>query len=515
MSRARFGFTPTFFFLAALTVLLTACGGGGGSSGSSNSGSVGIVLTDGPTADFAEVNVTITEIKLMADDEHDGNGDVVLFQGEQTVDLLNLTDFSTVFALNTNVPAGKYEKIRLQLKQPHGIELVKKDALGNVIDTIYPKMSGNGKLDLNPRHDFYVLPNQALYLQVDIDADKSLHVVKTGNGGYRFRPVVFVDIIGQQFSGKLVRQFGYVRNLDTINNRFKLCDSPLASVDPTTTGSESTTAVKSMHVMEGCLTVMAGSASVFSESGEPMDLSGLVNNQMLTAIGFIRHNDENEAEDNLGEEDNEENNGSTESPDRSSHHEDDDDIRLLAEVLEVGSEGSFAVVDGTIASEPQTEADAFALTLPDSTEISAQLQMGTKVFSRSGERLDYQAINMGLTASVDGVYSALNSSILNSALVVVDTAMAATMEKISGQVLAVDTLNRIITISTGTGEQMIRVGDTTNIFLLEDNGSGALSSAIDITAIPANAVIDVYGHANIDGYFDADTIIVEAAAATL
>lgn len=529
MSHTPFKSFLSIIMLTLISLTLAACGGSGtGSTTAGGTGSVGIVLTDGPTADFDEVNVTITEIKLIADDDHDNNGHVVLFQGEETVNLLSLTDFSALFALNNNVPAGEYEKIRLQLKQPNGIELVKKDAQGNVIETIYPKMSGNGKLDLNPRGHFYVAPNQTLYLQVDIDANKSLHIVQTGNGGYRFRPVVFVDILNQQFSGKLVRHFGYVHEVDMMNNRFKLCDTPVPVAAPSTTTSTSSvdsSAAKSLYIMDGCIKVVAANASVFNENGEPVDMSSIANNQMLTAIGFVRsyeNDNEDDLDDDNGLENKDGEDGSDDGEDDNStsvsrHLGNDDDhaIRLYAEVIEMGDEGTFAVVDGTIASEPQTEADAFGLTLEDTTEISVQLQMGTKVFSRGGDRLDYQAIDMGLTASVDGIYSALDSSVLNSALVIVDTAMIDSMEQLHGHVLAVDTVNKIITISTDSGDKMIRLADTSSIFLLLEDTSNSLSSMIDIMALPTNVELDAYGHANTDGYFDADTLIVEEQESTL
>jgi hypothetical protein len=514
----------SLLMLFVISLALVACGGSGSgmSDTTSGTGSVGIVLTDGPTADFDEVNVTITEIKLIAHDGYNNNDNVVIFQGEETVDLLNLTDFSALFALNNNVPAGEYEKIRLQLKQPNGIELVKKDAQGNIVETIYPKMSGNGKLDLNPRGHFYVAPNQTLYIQMDIDANKSLHIVQTGNGGYRFRPVVFVDIIGQQFNGKLVRHFGYVHDMDMLNNRFKLCDTPVMVASPTSsTSSTETSSAKSLYSMDGCIKVTAANASVFNESGEPVDLSGIEDNQMLTAIGFVRsYDDEGDGNDNNGLESessgdgNDQGNEGTSSTDSRHVYDHDHSIRLYAEVIELGDEGTFAVVDGTIASEPQTEADAFGLTLEDTSEISVQLQTGTKVFSRSGQRLDYQGIDMGLTTSVDGVYSAMDNSILNSALVIVDTAMTDSMEQITGQVLAVDTVNKIITISTESGDKMIRLSDSSSIFLLLDDGTGALSSVIDLVDVPTDVRLDAYGYANTDGYFDADTVIVESPQST-
>ena len=495
--------------LVLVSITLVACGGGG-APGASGNGRVGIVLTDGPTADFDEVNVTITEISLIADDGSENNGHVIIYQGEKTVDLLRLTDFSELFALSDTVPSGKYEKIRLHLKQPNGIELVKKDSMGNVIETFHPNMTGNGKIDLNPRGSFRVLAGQTLYIQMDIDANKSLHIVGTGSGRYQFRPVIFVDVIDDQFSGKLVRHFGYMHNLDTANNQFMLCDQPVMVSDPiTATGTPGTSTVAlSASSIDGCIKIITDDASTFDPEGNPVDISGIQENAMLTAIGFVRsYEDENTFPDSANHD------TATAIQSRDGTNE-THEIRLHAEVIELGEKDGYAIVDGTIDSEPMADADAFGLTLADSSHVNVQLQTGTKVFSRSGQRLDYQGIDNGLTASVDGMYSTVDSSILNSALVVVDTAMIDAMEKVNGTVLSVDTANNIITISTDSSEMVIRLADSSTIFLMLGDGASSLSDIIDITAVPLSVELDAYGHAASDGYFDADTVIIEAAATT-
>jgi hypothetical protein len=490
------------FALLISSALLVACGGGSGSGNTAGSGGLGIVLTDGPTSDFAEVNVTINEILLIPDDDHGDRDHVVIFQGEEKVNLLNLTDYSQLFAISSDVPAGEYEKIRLKLKHPHGIELVKKDAQGNVIETIYPDMAGNGKLDLNPRHDFHIMANQTLYVQLDIDADKSLHIVQTGNNKYRFRPVIFVDVIDDQYTGKLVRHFGYVSHLDLIQNRFKLCDQPVMVVDPQTDSSVD-------QDEQYCIKVKVDGASVFDINGDPADLAGLQVNDPLTVIGFVRSYDDDENDD---DENSDENDDLLTVVPRHAHgdYDDDHEMRLYAEVIEMGEMGVFSELDGTIASEPQAADDSFGLTLEDTSEVTAQLQTGTKVFSRKGVRLDYQAIDMGLTASVDGVFSTMDPSILKSSLVIVDTDMMAMLEQHHGTVLDVDTTNGVITISTATGDMMLRMMTDTSIFLLHEATADTLSEMIGLEEVPVGAAVDVYGYAATDGYFDVDTLLVEA-----
>lgn len=491
------------FVLGLMSLLLVACGGSG-SGTTTGAGGLGIVLTDGPTSGFAEVNVTINEISLIPDDDNGDMGQVVIFQGEETVNLLNLTDYSQLFAMSSNVPAGKYSKIRLKLKHPHGIELVKKDAQGNVIETIYPDMTGNGKLDLNPRRDFHVMANQTLYVQLDIDANKSLHIVQTGNNKYRFRPVIFVDIIDDQYSGKLVRHFGYASHLDLMNNRFKLCDQPVPVAD-------SQTDTSSYQDGQYCIKVKIGEASVFDPAGDPADLNALQLNDPLTVVGFVRSYDDNE-DNNIQVASGEGDGNITTVVPRHAYNDynDDHEMRLYAEVIELGEMGVYSVVDGTVATEPQAADDGFGLTLADTSEIGVQLQTGTKVFSRNGARLDYQAIGMGLTASVDGVFSDVDNTMLKSSLVIVDTDMMAMLEQHHGTVLDVDAANGVITISTASGDIMLRMTADTSIFLLHEATADTLSDMIGLDEVPVGAVIDVYGRAATDGYFDADTILVEA-----
>jgi hypothetical protein len=507
MSTKRFSTLLGLLLVLASGMMLVACGPSGSSpAGDSNgSGRVGIVITDGPSSEFAEVNVTITQISLIPADDYLNNGPVVVFQGEEKVNLLDLANFSELFALSDQVPAGSYEKIRLQLKQPDGIELVRKDPQGNVIETLYPPLTGNGKLDLNPRTTFQVQPNLTLYLQVDFDADKSIHIVHTGNGGYRFRPVVFVDMVDSQFSGKLVRHFGYVRDLDVTNHQFRLC-AQSTSVDNGT--ATATTAGVSPYHYDGCIRVSTVNASVFQTDGAPVDLTALQNDAPLTAIGFVRSYDEAETSSDNTDGD------TTASVARSGQSSGDGhEMRLYAEVIELGAAGSFAVVDGIVASEPQAADDRFDLDTSDAGVIGVQLQTGTKVFSRRGERLDYQGISNGLPAAVDGVYAVDDASLLNSALVIVDTAMMATVEKLHGTILAVDGANNAITISTDGGDKLLRLGANSKIFLLQDTGSdGTLSDLVDISALPADATVDAYGHTAGDGYFDVDTLIAEMPA---
>jgi hypothetical protein len=102
------------------------------------------------------------------------------------------------------------------------VELVKRAADGSVLERHFADLPANGKIDLNPRGPFAVTAGGTLLVQLDLDANKAIHVVNTGQSQkYKFRPVVFVDIDSQMAAGKLVRLEGFISKLEA--DGFLLC----------------------------------------------------------------------------------------------------------------------------------------------------------------------------------------------------------------------------------------------------------------------------------------------------
>lgn len=461
-----------WLLLALLGLLLSACGGGGTTSTSSGSGTVGIVLTDAPTSEFTAVNMTITQILLLSDD--DGSAPATLFEGEETINLLSLRDHAELFALR-DVPAGSYSKIRLILKQPDGLELVLASG-----EKQYPHLPGNGKIDLNPRGSFNVASGEVRYAHIDVDAEKSIHAHATGNGRYQFRPVVFVDIIDNDFTGKLVRKTGYVYDLKDDQSKFKLCDTPAPAVP---TGSEESGDTDPM----ACMSIYTENASTFGEDGLPMPITGLNENANVTVIGFLQYaHDEEDDTDII-------------------HH-----AKLSAEVIELlDGMGNFETLEGTVATAPADALSSFDLTLNDSATIASLLQEGTKVFSRDGTRLDYSDIQPDILASVDGVRSLVDTSeVLRSSLVILNTAAATSLEKLTGSVNSVDTDLHTVNVATSEGDQLLQLTADTIILVVDDAATGLASSAADIDALVTGATLDIYGQTNDFGYFIPKVILV-------
>lgn len=211
----------SWWFLSGLIFIfslgLFACSGGGGSSSSSDdssaattTGSVAVLVTDAPSDEFKGIEVTVTGISLIDDD--DNLIEIWSMPSGKIINLLELETEAGLFTLASDVPVGLYNKIRLLVS---AVELVNFD--DSRIDVDVP---ASGKIDLNPRGSFYVTADETLVVQLDIDANKSIHLVNPEN--YRLRPVVFVDVLTAVDIGRLVRLPGEILSVDTSNDQFVL-----------------------------------------------------------------------------------------------------------------------------------------------------------------------------------------------------------------------------------------------------------------------------------------------------
>jgi hypothetical protein len=459
---------------ALISLILVACGGGsGGGSASSGTGTVALLMTDGPADDFDEVNLTVTRAELFCD-----NGHITVFEGNRRFNLLNLASDGRVFALE-RVPVGSCSKIRLTLTQ---IELIQRDEGGNIILQEFPKLPGNGKLDLNPRGEFYIAPGATLLIQIDVDADKSIfeksiHVVETGSGKFQFRPVVFVDIISDAFPGKMTRVHGVIGEVYGDNQEFELCRiedeaAPLEESEPE---------------LGGCIEVaVVDATSIFGQDGRPIGFGGLVPGEEATVFGWLhRDNDDND-------------NGK----DRIL-----DDLELVALVIELGPEGTFQKIKGTAQSVVDETTAQFILLIDPGQGIIAengvvvQLQEGTKIINRQGELLGPDAIQPGVAMKVNGVLDISDEpDVLYAAFIVIDVE-GASLQRISGTMGANPDNSCGLTIQTDTGDRSVEVAGA-HAFLVTDGSS----SLVEISTISSGQV-DIYGREGLSGCFDAELVI--------
>ena len=149
-------------------------------------GSVALFITDGPTEDFKEVNITINKISLLSEDKDP----VVLYSGSRRINLLLLQDEQDLFMIHERVQEGVYHKIRLDISDPEFVPFEGAPLSGDQIQLV-----ANGKLDLVSKNGFHVISEETLMIELDIDAEKSIHIHSTDSQKYTFRPVVFVNVL--------------------------------------------------------------------------------------------------------------------------------------------------------------------------------------------------------------------------------------------------------------------------------------------------------------------------------
>jgi hypothetical protein len=189
MLRSRFG----ALLVASTTVLLLL---GGCSSGSISArvdgghGTLLIHLTDAPLnlSGVQSVNVTLSDVVVypgeeissgMTDSSPSELPPIVLMTHPETFDLLTLTGGASALLASGEVPAGDYDRIRLEISSA-----VLVDAQGA---TTSLKIDSQ-KVDVPIR--FHVGGGAETGVTLDFDAGASVQVNATGNGEMILRPVV-------------------------------------------------------------------------------------------------------------------------------------------------------------------------------------------------------------------------------------------------------------------------------------------------------------------------------------
>ena len=417
-------------FSVVLIIALTSCGGGGGSddggSDTTNAtlqstGTVGILLTDKPAdlSVFESIKATIESVELFGDDE---GGKVTIYSGPpKTYDLLKLTHEAIPFTFKDEVPVGTYCKIRLTLSD---LELVlTDDTPDDQTDnpTEHPKLPGNGKLDLVAKNCFEVGPGEVVTLQIDIDAGNSIHIVENKKG-YNFRPVVFVDVLSESFSGKLVRIEGTITERDEDQQSLLLCDisTPDVSTPPYTDSL-------------GCIEVYFGEDSAFFDNksfrGAPRPLNELFYidiGEVISIVGWPRHSVQSSQNDVVKD------------PYRPY-------MKLDALVAELGA---FLTLNGDVTED--ADSSGFYMNVRTGEYILADSPIGvvlqgapaggngTRIVSKSGFLLDFDSVVVPKMVQVDGILKLIDTEplltepFLYAALVIVDTKSS---EQVTGEIL--------------------------------------------------------------------------------
>lgn len=487
------------FFVAVMTLLVSSCGGSGaGSEGApasdpvadtnvpdatdaTDGAKVTLLLTDAPSDEFDEINVTISSISLLGGDEQ-----IVLFEGLETIDLLMLENFADLFAITEDVPAGSYSKIRLQIDD---LQLVRKDDDGNITETIYPDLPGNGKLDLNPRDSIELSPGDDVVLQLDIDARRSIHIVGTGNGRYRFRPVVFVELFDEANDGKAVRINGEIVAIDESAGTFEVCQqSPSSSDDDSESDSNGNSNTDGDVDDEGdCLTVNTSeNIGFFDGNADSAAFADLMVGDSVLAIGQFVYGDES---------------------------------MFNSSVVAIDSDDVFGRYSGVVVNAPDAN-NTFDLLLDvgqgfvSDSVISVMVTPGTGVADEKGERLDTSFIEPGVEAEIDGLLMLSNTDpdVLKAIYLMLDIDNDGDSDEeevsISGQVLSIDESTNSLVLATTESDRCVVLDEHTEIFLITVVDGVSSTDAIPLSEIEIDAMADVYGDESVDGCVVSRTILV-------
>jgi hypothetical protein len=167
------------------------------------------MIADGPADQYEEIWIQLREVSLIPED---GSGIVTVWRAANPdghwIDLLKYRDEEEgefLLTINRDVPEGVYSKVRLRVGGIYSV--------GGACDLEAIHLP-SGKIDLNPREPIHVINGAPLWVSLDIDANKSIHLHPAGKSGKCiFRPVVFVDIrpgeVGSQcpliVKGEIVR----------------------------------------------------------------------------------------------------------------------------------------------------------------------------------------------------------------------------------------------------------------------------------------------------------------------
>lgn len=432
------------------SLLVASCGGGNSTNDDtailpSNVGTVGLLFTDAPTDEYSAIKLDVVEAILIGGDD----SQEILFRGVEPIDLLDLTNYSEPVVFG-EVKVGNYKKIRLMIDN---LELVPLDGG----DSVFPPLPANGKIDLLHADGFDVLPGRTLMIEIDMDANKSIHIVGRGNSGnVNFRPVVKVNVFDGGMPHKLARLEGSVSGIpNSGDGSFTLCDfdSP-----------------------DHCIDIATDSmTSIFGDDGLGTGFGMLADGDSVVVIGQYSSNP----------------------------------FVLNAIIVEVG--GNAVQINGNVVSDPTDS--QFLLYTNDGSDVVVELQPGTKYYDETGP-IDASAIELGIDVEVEGVMPDVapeDPALLRAALVFLEAEEA---EQLSGTVASEpDAVARSFDLMPKSEELVcVRVAEDADI-LLVDTANSEITMA-DFEDLAIDQVVELFGMTAEDSCFDATEIIVDVVAST-
>jgi hypothetical protein len=304
MSKSMFGLRA----LASCTVAaaLAACGGGGGGGTSTaGSGALAVALTDAPGCGYDHVYVTVDRVRVHQDGsaaDSDAGWREIVLAAPRRLDLLDLTNGVFEELGQTQLPAGRYNQVRLVLLD-NGSAAPQANAVqptgGALVPLATPSAQQSG---LKLKATFDVSANQTTDLVLDFDACRS--VVRAGNSGnYNLKPVLTVTprvatgiqgyvsttltiagtTVTAQQGGTVVRS-----TVPDATGRFVLGSLPAGNYD-VVIGSEgrSTTVVSSVPVTATTTVINGTATAILPPTSAMRQVTGTVSVPAGTATALV------------------------------------------------------------------------------------------------------------------------------------------------------------------------------------------------------------------------------------
>ena len=297
-------------------------------------------------------------------------------------------------------------------------------------------------------------------------------------------------------------------------------------------------------------------ASFFDAGGDPADINMISKGDIVTAVGrFAMRNpgvspsskgdgkdSRSEDRDSDGNRNDDADGNDTDNRSRHDNHDDqsqdhdssdhdssdddssdDGDHRKLVLVAEVIWPGDFEQVKGIARGPAGDDVDGDYgfpfMPLPGQEEldgtpidaetaITALLQNGTRLYSRTGEPLTEDAIQDGVPARVDGMFDTTSGK-LKSALIILD--IDALLTQLTGTIGSVETDYSGMILQADSGDRCVVFRNGMRVFetYLDDENNISFEQRL-VFDLAAGQMADVFGSENtVTGCLEAETVIYE------
>jgi len=488
-------------FALVVATLVAACGGGGGGGGdpavqannatppaAAPTGQLVVVVGDDDINDWDQAIFEISRVLLLGGSD----GQIVIVDEMRRIDFLALETVNEVLA-DVEVRADTYEKIRFEVDSITLVELVNPDDPAEGIVQQVEVQQSSHKVDVVPREgEFVVGENDNVVLEIDVDLEDSIKAHKTGNGKWKFRPVIFANVLTVDQPGGLIRIFGndvQLLDLATLDEQsnFDLCDiDSMAEIDP-------------IEDPDDCVNIVLNPETAIFRK---VDMDGTL---VLKEVG----------PDQIGDDDSAVVYGFVDP--------ESDEFVIKAEIVALGGRDDYTFIeceaDGPAAGDPlqfpcELDDDDDDLESIDDDDVVVTISMigGYKLFNRHGEEAMIEDIKDGVDVEAEGclVPSTTEGELerLDAFVVFVDDDAD---DEVEGILDAIDLATHELTVideDDSTLVHCVAYDDDTVFYKVIDDGDSFESGEVTVAELAEGIEVEASGVFD-DGCLHATEIVFE------